>query len=426
MKMPAFVIVLTFLFISCSQKKESRSINVLAEKYVRLGLTIGSYDPDFVDAYYGPDSLKPKTVADTAAKFPVDSLLNAVSALNNELNEFTTGEHADRAKWMQQQLKAFHQRIRIFGGEYVTFKEEAFDLFGVNPPQYREDHFKGLLSRLDSLLPGEGDVSSRYHAFARKFIIPKGKIDTVFRTAIAEARKRTLAHYQLPANENFRMEYVTGKSWSGYNWYQGNFQSLIQISTDTDIFIERAIDLACHEGYPGHHVYNLLLEKNLYKDKGWVEISLYPLFSPQSLIAEGSANYGIELAFPGTEGMDYARDVLLPVAGLDTTGISFYFQALSLKSKLNFARNEVARGLLEGNMNESEAMRWLTTYNLFTEETAKKSISFIRKYRTYVINYNYGLELVRNYIGSRSGSEEERWKVFGELLSRPVLSKDLK
>ena len=44
-------------------------------------------------------------------------------------------------------------------------------------------------------------------------------------------------------------------------------------------------------------VFNMLLEKNLVRDRGWHEFSVYPLFSPQSLIAEGTANYGIDIAF---------------------------------------------------------------------------------------------------------------------------------
>ena len=68
------------------------------------------------------------------------------------------------------------------------------------------------------------------------------------------------------------------------------------------------MNLAAHEGYPGHHVYNVLLEKNLLHDRGWVEFSVYPLFSPQSLIAEGSANYGIEVAFPGDERVAFERE----------------------------------------------------------------------------------------------------------------------
>ncbi len=55
-----------------------------------------------------------------------------------------------------------------------------------------------------------------------------------------------------------------------------------QVNTDLPVYIDRAVDLACHEGYPGHHVYNALLEKHLVRDRGWVEFSIYPLFSPQS------------------------------------------------------------------------------------------------------------------------------------------------
>lgn len=81
--------------------------------------------------------------------------------------------------------------------------------------------------------------------------------------------------------------------------------------------IDRAIGLGCHEGYPGHHVWNVLVENELLVGKGWVEFSIFPLFSPYGLIAEGSANFGIDLAFPGVENIEYAREILFPLAGLD-------------------------------------------------------------------------------------------------------------
>ena len=121
----------------------------------------------------------------------------------------------------------------------------------------------------------------------------------VFQAAIDACRARTREHLALPADERFTVEYVTGKSWSGYNWYQGGATSLIQVNTDLPIYIDRAIDLAAHEGYPGHHVYNALLEEHLVRGRGWIEFSVYALFSPQSLIAEGTANFGIDVAFPG-------------------------------------------------------------------------------------------------------------------------------
>ena len=155
-----------------------------------------------------------------------------------------------------------------------------------------------MLDDLERRLPGKGPLIDRVDAFRQQFVIPRDRLGTVFDLAIAECRRRTLPHIELPATESFTVEYVTGKSWSGYNWYQGNYRSVIQVNTDLPIYIDRAIDLACHEGYPGHHVYNALLEKNLMRERGWPEFSIYALFSPQSLIAEGTANYGIEVAFP--------------------------------------------------------------------------------------------------------------------------------
>lgn len=428
-----FILIPVLFALSCKQKtndEETKKINSLAAEYVRLGLTIGQYDTDFVDAYYGPDSLKPAKPA--TKTFPKDSLLASVNSLMNAFKDqersLTIDSNRIRANWIYNQLIAFGRRIRIFSGENSPFDEESKELFGVTAPVYTEDYFKAGISHLDSLLPGKGNVDGRFQKLANKFIIPKSKLDTVIKTAIAEARKRTLSHYKLPAGETFTLEYVTNKPWSGYNWYKGNYKSTVQINTDLKIFIDRAIDVGSHESYPGHHVYNMLLEKNLYHDKGWVEISLYPLFSPQSLIAEGSANYGIEVAFPGDDKVKFAKNVLLPLAGLDTAGIGLYFKALEIKGKLNYARNEAARGLVNGTMSQDKALSYLKKYCLMNEETAAKSISFIKKYRSYVINYNYGLDLVKNNIeqnGGTANNPAKRWEFFGKLLSNEVSTASL-
>lgn len=433
MKKITFLILVALYLLSCKENQHAYSTEVLdivAEKYVRLGLYIGQYDEVFVDAYYGPDSLKP--IEKPKAVFPKDSLLKEVKVLLEDLDPYmdnaedSLAQH--RALWIHDQLMAFNRRIKIFSGEYGTFDEESKDLFGVVAPTYDEEHFKGIVNRLDSILPGEGSVVDRFQALANHFIIPKDKLDTVFRAAIAECRKRTLTHYALPANEDFKLEFVTNKSWNGYNWYKGNYQSVIQINTDLNIFVDRAIDVGSHESYPGHHVYNMLMEKNLYHDKGLLEISMYPLFSPQSLIAEGSANYGIDVVFPGNDKVEFAKNVLLPLAGLDTTGIALYFKALEAKSKLNYVRNEVGRQLLAGTMDEDEALRWLEEYGLYNHETALKGIAFIKGNRTYVINYNYGMDLVGEWVSKQlkgSTDPDMKWKVFGDLLSNQVRIKDL-
>lgn len=315
----------------------------------------------------------------------------------------------------------------MISGEHVPFNQQAKALFGVEPPSYSEEHFRLLLVQLGNLLPGQGSVTSRYQALASRFIIPKEKVDTIIKTTIAESKRRTLQYFKLPSTEDFRLEYVSGKSWSGYNWYQGNYKSLIQFNTDVISFIERVIDIASHEGYPGHHVYNTLLEKHLYRDKGFIEISLYPLFAPQSLIAEGTGNYGIEVAFPGDEKIKFAKR-LLPLGGLDTTGLSTYFQALSIKGKMQHVRTEITRRVIDGKMSDSVAIQWLINYGLFNEKDALRSLSFSKKYQSYVLNYTYGKDLVKNYIESKGGTDAnktKRWELFKWLLTNQVIPADL-
>jgi hypothetical protein len=279
-----------------------------------------------------------------------------------------------------------------------------------------------VLAELDRRLPGAGPLLVRYEQYRSAFVIPKERLAAVFDAAIAGCRERTARHVDLPPGEAFTLEYVTDKSWSGYNWYQGNYRSLIQINTDLPIYIDRAIDLACHEGYPGHHVYNALLEKNFVRDRGWVEFSVYALFSPQSLIAEGTANYGIEVAFPDDERRDFERDVLFPAAGLDAARVADYYAIAELVQQLSYAGNEAARRYRNGLIDAAAGAAWLETYALYSPARAAQRVRFVDQYGAYVINYNLGKDLVAAYVERHAGADaERRWREFTQLISSPRL-----
>ncbi len=333
-----------------------------------------------------------------------------------------------RRNSMLKQLVAVNAKIEILSGKKLSFDEESGRLYDAVAPSHSESHYKLLLVELGTLLPGSGEISARLEGYKQSFVIPKEKLDGVFKAAIAEGRRRTMKHIQLPSHESFTVEYVNNKPWSGYNWYKGNSFSVIQVNIDLPIFIDRAVDLACHEGYPGHHVYNLLMEKNLFREREWKEFCVYPLFSPQSLIAEGSANFGIDVALPGQERVAFERDVLFPIAGFDPQRAPEYYKIQDAKAKLDDAGNEAARNYLDGRWNASAAVDWLVTYALFSPERAAQRVKFIERYRSYVINYNLGQEMVRSFIekrGGRADNAELRWKIFEELLSEPHTPSDL-
>ena len=197
---------------------------------------------------------------------------------------------------------------------------------------------------------------------------------------------------------------------------------MIQVNLDLPIFIERAVELAAHEGYPGHHVYNCLLESELVNKKKWMEFTAYPLFSPQSLIAEGTANYGVKMTMPGITRIEFEKDVLFPLAGLDAAEADRYYELLELTEKLSYAGNEAARNYLDGNWSGKKAVGWLTEYGLMSPERAAQRLKFIEKYRSYVINYNLGQDIIKSYIESDlpdKNNAAAMWKKFKHIISTP-------
>jgi len=435
-----FILLPIILITTCTDRKQQPlndlelKMNTIAENYVRLVLEIGLYKADYIDAYYGPEELKPNnsdiqeidSVLISSLNNKTDKLLNDLEALKDYQ---ATEMQASRFRFLSKQLLSVKGIIfQIAGGEF-PFDQEASILYDVEPPKYSNNHFEVIINKLDSLLPGNGNVGDRINELKDQFIIPADKLDAVFSAAINECRKRTLQHLSLPGNENFNVEYVNKKPWGGYNWYKGNNYSLIQVNTDLPTHIDRAIDLAAHEGYPGHHVFNLMLENNLVNKKGWIEYSVYPLFSPISLIAEGTANYGIDVAFPGNDQIEFEKDVLFPLAGLNAEDANLYYKVLKLTEDLAYAGNEAARNYLDGKWTRGEAVEYLQKYNLFSKDKAEKRIDFIEKYRSYVINYNLGKDLVKNYVESNGGTvdnPERRWELFQQLLSSPRTPSDLK
>ena len=59
---------------------------------------------------------------------------------------------------------------------------------------------------------------------------------------------------------------------------------------------------------------------------------------------------------------------------------------------------------------------------------AVQRVTFFDQYRSYVINYNLGKDMVRRYVEARGGTPDDparRWEVFADLISSPRLPSGL-
>jgi hypothetical protein len=410
-----------------SDRAADDSLDEIAADYVQMTLEIGEREPGYVDAYYGPPEWQD---AAKAAPRSLDDLAAEAASLTNRVNRVPAAglgplEQRRRA-FLLAQLKAARTRLRMLRGEKLSFQDEAEGLFGVRPELKPLASYDPVLARIERLAPGSGPLWQRVDAFQERFTIPKERLKPVFDAAIAECKRRTAANIALPEGETFTMEFVTGKSWSGYNWYKGKLTSLIQINTDLPIRISRAVDLGCHEGYPGHHALNMLLERRLMRERGWVEYSVYPLYSPQSLIAEGSANYGIDLAFPGEERLRYETQALYPLAGLPTRDAGRYLGLLEAMKDLAGARFTIAADYLEGRIDRTQAVELTQKYQLVSKKRAEQSMDFVDQYRSYVINYGLGQDMVRAHVEAAGPTPKARWAAMERVISEPTLPSDLR
>jgi hypothetical protein len=79
-------------------------------------------------------------------------------------------------------------------------------------------------------------------------------------------------------------------------------------------------------------------------------------------------------------------------------------------------------------MSKEQTVEWLQRHSLQSRQYAERRIRFFDTYRSYVINYSYGEDLVKRYIERRGGTADRpdvRWQEFKRLLASPRLPSSL-
>lgn len=405
------------LLAACvTSPKPPKPLDAAAEAYVRLVLAAGRHDANYVDAYYGPKEIREEI--DRGAPAPVPELLVRARDL---LAKVRACPPEPRQVFLEKQLVAVEAFLRRLDGERFTLAEEARLFFDVPVPPVTVAELEDARAKLESVVPGEGDLGDRVEAVRKRCVVPPDKLHAVADAVLARVRETTGRMIPLPAGESLRIEFVTGKSWGGYNWYEGNLHSLVQFDTRLPIELGSFVGTIVHEGYPGHHVYNALLEEACVRKLGWPEFTVYPLYSPQSLIAEGTANVARDIVFDDASRREFLATKLAPLAGLDPEAVLTYDTVMRELEPLRHAGPEAARMLLDDGAPDDEVVAYLRRYELRSEEKARKSLEFARTYRSYVYNYTLGEDLVRAYIGDGPDRVE---RFFG-LLRGPVTPSEI-
>jgi hypothetical protein len=384
----AFVAVLVLSTAACGGYGSSGStLDRDAQTYVKLALALGARDGDSLDFYAGPKEWRDEA---RAAYRPLTDIRQSADALVGELDRghTTTADESARRQFLVGQLRAIGARVDVLSGARLSFDRESELLFGIVAREHEPVDRSAVRASLEHALPGTGTLAERYAAYDRQFLIPRDKVAAVVARATDECRRITRERVTLPEGEHVSVEYVHGTPWSAFTTYEGHAHSRIRLNTDFGLTVDRALSLACHEAYPGHHTINTIVDERLVKARGRIELTVLPLFSPQVFRTEGAATYAPELAFPDDERAAFERDVLLPLAGLDPSEAARYVRVARLVDRLAPAQADIARRYLDGRLEFVRAADALAADALMIESDA--TLKFFNRFRTYAVTYTIG------------------------------------
>ncbi len=401
----------------------------LVEEYLLLGLELNKYIEGFVDAYYGPRLLSEQV--NKTAKVEPDRLVararELIAAIDSHeaVDEGANARDPARAAWLRAQTVGLHTTAQRLAGVPIDYATEVELCYGVRPRRVSHEEVEEARQELERVIPGSGELRGRLNAYRDSFRVPPEKLQLILMDLKELFRARTSELFGLPEGESVEFEIVTSKPWSGFNYYLGDLKSRVAINADLPILSTSLPHLVAHEAYPGHHCEHVRKEVRLYRQLGQKEESIFLVGTPQCLIAEGLADFGLEILF-GVDGFDVVSRLMI------NRGISYPDQELkevrSAFEILSNLRANAAWDLHQDGVPPEAVVEMLERDALLSRPRAEKSVEFLTDptWRAYITCYVEGYQLVRSFVGRpESVSEVLRIERFKRLVTEQVVPKDL-
>ena len=284
--------------------------------------------------------------------------------------------------------------------------------FGVAPEPIDEQALARIRSQIADIVGRDGRLADRYSVFAARFTIPPDRLPAVISAAVDECRRATVGHLALPPAEGVSLEFVRNRAWGAFSRYLGGARSVIQINADFRFTIDQALQIACHEAYPGHHTRNTLIASSLADDRR-LENAVQLMFSRAALTSEATAMLAVDVAFSPAARVRVERERLLPLAGLHSGGVEQHVAVERLVSDLQLVQAGVARQYLDGDLEFARAVSALEDQALVPH--AEALIKYVNQYRSYVTTYTTGRTLAASRQAACAGPEprdDVRWRCF--------------
>ena len=386
---------ITVLAIACTSAPPS--LDDVAEGYIRAALQLAQHDRDLVEAFRGAESLIP------GPRVPVAAIAADIhelqSGVDRQASEVGSGAGKARLDYLDSQLRALDFAAGRLLGRSPSVDEQARDEFAVAFSQPDNEVVKRTLAEVDRLLPGSGRLIDRVTALRKRTTIPDDRKQAVMQIALDACREAVAPVIDLPKDEGVTIRFHKHMPWDAFARYAGDRRTLIEVNDDGPIDMSRALRLACHEGYAGHHVQHLLIDR-VFGERRWPELTLTPAFGRHLLFAEGAAEVGADLALPADRRTALYRDRLFPAASLDPRDIETLVRLEDLIPTLLPVVTEVGRQYLDTRITHEQAIERLSAEALISNPQA--TLAFIERRRARALVYGEGRRVIYSMMAARN------------------------
>jgi hypothetical protein len=375
------------------------SLDSIGARYAQAALRLAQHDPSLVDAWRGPERLEP------GPRGPVKQIAADITALLDDAARALTGissaEEQARLRYLSLQLTALRFAADRQLGREASVDEQAAEEFALELPPLDAPAVQQHLAEIDRLLPGKGTVRERVGDLRRRIMVPSEKRREVFEAAISTCRDASAPVFPLPARAGIEIgfsEFGQHQGWDGFADHTGDYHTQIWINEEVPLDVSRALRLACHEGYPGHHVQHAMIDQ-LFESRQWIELRLTPVFGRHLLLTEGAAEVASDLAIPADRRAALYREKLFPAAEVDAVDAAVLVRVEDLQRELLPVVTDVARAYLAGTITKARARERLANEALVAD--AGVMLALIERQRARALVYGEGRRLIYSRLPSR-------------------------
>ncbi len=380
----------------------------LGEGYVRLALSLARHQPSLVETWLGPAAWG------DGAREPVASIQATVASLRAAMAVMqpeTDDDERARRRYLAGQLQALAVAARRLSGATTSFADEAVEALGTPAPPRDAAAMDRLRQELSERLPGRGSLAERHAAFRAAHAVPAERVEAVFTAAVAWCRAAAAAHLPLPAGEAMTLTAADEQGWAAFSRPHDARTSDVWVARRGGSDVAHLLQLAAHEGTPGHHAQHVLATAALVEARGWSERALTPAFGPHRVLAEGAAEAGAELLLPIEVRERVCAEQLLPAAGQRPALAPQVVRVERLVAALDLEVAHLAAEYLDTPLGTEAAAGQLRDRALVLDPAGM--LAFIERQRSRILAYPVGRRIVAGAVAN--APPEARWARFATI-----------